>query len=192
MAKSREGALFTVSNALSLLRILLTPLFLFLAFQKQGSYALLVFFIAAWTDWADGFVARRFHQESTLGRFLDPLADKILLVASYLGFYFLDFVPLWLVVIVVGRDVFMLAAAVALFILRSDFDVHVLFLSKINTCLQILHIVLVLVRAPSLLMFISALLVSTTTIASGFYYGRAYKTWYSSKRTGKMSYEKSG
>ena len=82
-------------NQLSLLRILLTPVFLILFLSENLFYkklSLLVFFIAIFTDWYDGWHARKYGEISKAGIFLDPLADKILTSAAFLGFYFLGFI----------------------------------------------------------------------------------------------------
>jgi len=94
-------------NQLTLLRVLLTPVFVLLllsesAFSKQMS--LMVFVIAALTDWYDGWAARKFGYTSRWGKFLDPLADKILSSAALLCYVSLDLVEGWMVWIVIIRD----------------------------------------------------------------------------------------
>jgi CDP-diacylglycerol--glycerol-3-phosphate 3-phosphatidyltransferase len=94
-------------NQLTILRIILTPVFLILFLSgnpllKQISLG--VFIIAALTDWYDGWLARKFNYITSWGRFWDPLADKILTSAAFLGFAFLNILPLWMVVIILIRD----------------------------------------------------------------------------------------
>jgi CDP-diacylglycerol--glycerol-3-phosphate 3-phosphatidyltransferase len=94
-------------NQLTILRIILTPVFLVLFLSgnpllKQISLG--VFIIAALTDWYDGWLARKFNYITSWGRFWDPLADKILTSAAFLGFAFLNILPLWMVVIILIRD----------------------------------------------------------------------------------------
>lgn len=94
-------------NQLTLLRILLTPLFMVLLLSESSSLmqlSLVVFFVAALTDWYDGWIARRRGYISRWGKFLDPLADKVLSAAVLLCFVALDLVEGWLVWIVIGRD----------------------------------------------------------------------------------------
>jgi len=94
-------------NQLTLLRILLTPLFIVLLLSESSSLmqlSLAVFFIAALTDWYDGWIARRRGYISRWGKFLDPLADKVLSAAVLLCFVALDLVSAWMVWIVIGRD----------------------------------------------------------------------------------------
>lgn len=94
-------------NQLTVLRIILTPVFLYLFLAddpllKQISLA--VFIIAALTDWYDGWLARKFNYITSWGKFWDPLADKILTSAAFIGFVILNFIPLWMVIIIIVRD----------------------------------------------------------------------------------------
>ncbi len=99
-------------NQLTILRILLTPVFVALLLSSDAFYVLLslvVFVIAALTDWYDGWVARRMGYASRLGKFLDPLADKILSSAALFSFVYLDLIEAWMVLIIVGRDILVTA-----------------------------------------------------------------------------------
>jgi CDP-diacylglycerol--glycerol-3-phosphate 3-phosphatidyltransferase len=94
-------------NQLTILRIILTPVFLILFLSpdpllKQISLA--VFFIAALTDWYDGWLARKFNYITTWGKFWDPLADKILTSSAFIGFAILNIIEVWMVVIILARD----------------------------------------------------------------------------------------
>ena len=94
-------------NQLTILRIILTPIFLMLFLSdnpvlKQISLA--VFIIAALTDWYDGWLARKFNYITSWGKFWDPLADKILTSGAFIGFVFLKVIPLWMVAIILIRD----------------------------------------------------------------------------------------
>lgn len=94
-------------NQLTILRIILTPVFLFLFLaedQLLRQLSLGVFFIAALTDWYDGWLARKFNYITSWGKFWDPLADKILTSAAFLGFVFLGMLELWMVLIIILRD----------------------------------------------------------------------------------------
>ncbi|MFQ5798108.1 MAG: CDP-diacylglycerol--glycerol-3-phosphate 3-phosphatidyltransferase [Bacteroidota bacterium] len=95
-------------NQLTILRILLTPVFVAFLFSPDAmskQLALVVFIAAALTDWYDGWVARRFGYASRLGKFLDPLADKILASAALIAFVYLNLAEAWMVWIIVGRDI---------------------------------------------------------------------------------------
>lgn len=99
-------------NQLTLLRILLTPLFVYLIMSESAmnkQIALIVFVVAALTDWYDGWVARRFGYISRWGKFFDPLADKIFASAAMLAYVWLGLLDGWMVWIVIIRDMFMTA-----------------------------------------------------------------------------------
>ncbi len=95
-------------NQLTTLRIILTPVFLFLFLSDDPllkQLSLVVFIIAAVTDWYDGWLARKFDYITTWGKFLDPLADKILTSTAFLAFAFTGIVELWMVLIIIFRDI---------------------------------------------------------------------------------------
>ncbi len=97
-------------NQLSLLRLILAPVFLFLFISESDSsrrVAFAIFVIAIFTDWYDGMHARKYGQISKVGIFLDPLADKFLTSAAFLAFYSMGIMPLWMVLIIVVRDILM-------------------------------------------------------------------------------------
>ncbi len=97
----------TLPNQLTILRIILTPIFLYLFLSKDPfliQISLGVFLIAALTDWYDGWLARKFNYITDWGKFWDPLADKILTSTAFLGFVFVGLLPLWMVVLIVLRD----------------------------------------------------------------------------------------
>ncbi|MEE9429669.1 MAG: CDP-diacylglycerol--glycerol-3-phosphate 3-phosphatidyltransferase [Melioribacteraceae bacterium] len=96
-------------NQLTTLRIILTPVFVYLFLSGDSllmQISLLVFFIAAITDWYDGWLARKFNYITTWGKFMDPLADKILTSAALFSFVYLGVLEFWMVIIIVFRDVF--------------------------------------------------------------------------------------
>ena len=95
-------------NQLTVLRIILTPVFVYLFLSEEPMYmqiSLIVFFIAAITDWYDGWLARKFNYITTWGKFMDPLADKILTSGALFSFVYLSVLDLWMVIAVVVRDV---------------------------------------------------------------------------------------
>jgi cardiolipin synthase len=95
----------TVPNALSVLRLLGVPLFLWLLLGPHADgWALLVLALSGFSDWADGVLARRLNQYSDLGALLDPLADRLYILASLVGLVLRHIIPLWLAVVIVGRD----------------------------------------------------------------------------------------
>lgn len=101
-------------NLLSFLRLLLVPVFLVLLVVGEDAWALLVLAVASLTDFLDGFLARRLGLVTRLGQLLDPAADRLYIFAALLGLAWRDVVPWWFVVLVVGRDVFMLLLGIIL------------------------------------------------------------------------------
>ncbi|GAB4295075.1 MAG: CDP-diacylglycerol--glycerol-3-phosphate 3-phosphatidyltransferase [Ignavibacteriaceae bacterium] len=97
----------TLPNQLTVLRIVLTPVFFFLFLSGKTLHiqiSLLVFLIAALTDWYDGWLARKFNYITAWGKFWDPLADKILTSVAFIAFVLVGLIPLWMVLIIVTRD----------------------------------------------------------------------------------------
>ena len=107
---------WTLPNALSVLRLLGVPLFLWLLLGPQADgWAVVVLMVSGATDWADGKLARSLGQSSRLGALLDPAADRLYIVATLIAFVLRDVVPLWLVAVLVGRE---LVLGLALLVLR--------------------------------------------------------------------------
>jgi len=97
-------------NQLTVLRMILTPLLVYLLSRESLSfryYALIVFLLASLTDWYDGYVARKWGIVTKWGKFLDPLADKILVLTMFCVFVWLGLVKAWMVVVIVARDILM-------------------------------------------------------------------------------------
>jgi CDP-diacylglycerol---glycerol-3-phosphate 3-phosphatidyltransferase len=95
-------------NQLTILRILLTPLFLFFFLQEEPLFiqiAFVIFIIASLTDWYDGWLARKFNYITNWGRIWDPLADKILTLSAFIGFAILGILPFWMVALILLRDI---------------------------------------------------------------------------------------
>ena len=133
-----------IPNALTLLRVLLTPLFAIFLIKRFFNNALLVFAIAALSDGVDGLIARVFHQKTTLGAFLDPAADKLLLVTAFVTLAIQQLVPSWLAVIVISRDVVILFGVALVAITGRTIEPKPSFLSKITTVAQLACVISVL------------------------------------------------
>ena len=97
-----------IPNFITLIRILLVPLLVIFLIEGKTSYAFLTFIAAGASDGLDGFLARVLKQKTALGAFVDPIADKLLLTASYITMAVLGMLPEWLSVLVVSRDVIIL------------------------------------------------------------------------------------
>ncbi len=97
----------TLANILTVSRLFLAPIFLVLILSDDATgviASIVIFCIAALTDWLDGFSARAYGQVTEQGEFLDPLADKVLTTSAFVAFYILDIMPLWMVLVIVIRD----------------------------------------------------------------------------------------
>ena len=103
-----EQSVVTIPNAISALRLLLVPVFAYLIVTRNDGEAIAVLMLSGATDYLDGYLARRLHQESALGRLLDPAADRLYILCTLLGLAWRDIVPVWLVVLIVARDVVLL------------------------------------------------------------------------------------
>src|SRR5256714_6991813 len=140
-AANTPAKLWTLANMLTLLRIALLAPFLYWVKEGRFGLAVIIFFIAGITDFFDGYVARRFNQQSALGRFLDPAADKLLTTASYIvmalprpGF---EPLPLWMTVSVIGRDVLILIGSLVIYLTLHYKSFKPTTLGKVNTFLEI-------------------------------------------------------
>ena len=133
-------------NILSLIRIILTPLFIILLFddfKMAKVFALLVFAIAAITDAYDGHLARKYNQITPEGKFLDPLADKILVLSAFISFAYINIIDFWMVGIIIFRDLFVTGLR---FIMSSrGFEFVTSKLSKYKTAFQLTIIILTLI-----------------------------------------------
>jgi len=164
-----------IPNLLSILRILLVPPVVFYMLQENYLPALILFVIAGITDSLDGWLAKRFNWQSALGEILDPLADKLLLVSSYIVFAWLELLPVWLVVSVMLRDVVIVVGGVLYRIYFGKVDINPTYISKLNTLMQIVLIAVMLLSLAWLSIdeiYINILIwiVLFTTITSGFVY----------------------
>jgi cardiolipin synthase len=104
-----DGRLLTIPNLLSLGRLATVPVFLWLFLSDREDAAVILYAVAAWTDFFDGFIARRTHSETELGKLLDPLADRVFIVALALALVARGALAWWLAAIIVGRDLLVLS-----------------------------------------------------------------------------------
>ena len=114
-------------------RIILVPFAIWLIVTDQFLWAFTVFIVAGISDGVDGFIAKRFDLATRLGAYLDPLADKLLLVSMYLALGFLGKMSALLVIIVVSRDVMIVGAVILSWVLDKPIEMQPLWISKVNT-----------------------------------------------------------
>ncbi len=127
----------SIPNLITIFRILLVPFTMWLIVTGQYLPAFMAFVVAGVSDGIDGFIAKRFNQVTELGTYLDPLADKLLLVSIYLAMGFLELMPPLLVIIVVSRDVMIVGAVLLSWLMDRPVEMHPLWISKLNTTVQI-------------------------------------------------------
>lgn len=112
-AQAKLERIFTIPNQLTMARLLLLPFVLIAMLYSRPVWAWWLFCTAAVTDWIDGFIARRFHQQTSLGMVLDPVADKLLMTSSFVVQAQIGAVPWWLTILVLARDVAIVATVAA-------------------------------------------------------------------------------
>lgn len=139
----RDRAL-TVPNIITILRFLLVPAVVYAMMAQEIAWAFAGFIVAGISDGVDGFIARQFDQRTELGAYLDPIADKLLLVSVFVMLGQMGALPLWLVIAVVSRDALIVGAVLLSYVMSRPVLVKPLFVSKANTMVQILLAGLVL------------------------------------------------
>ena len=120
----------------------MVPVIVILLIQESFLKALIVFMAAGLTDILDGFLARVLHQQTVLGSYLDPIADKALLVSSFVTLSVLHIIPGWLAVLVISRDLFILLGISVLSIMSISVEIRPAFVSKVTTTLQLITVLL--------------------------------------------------
>jgi cardiolipin synthase len=161
-----EKSFLTTPNILTVLRILLVPVFLAMILSHKTFHALAVFLVAGTTDILDGFAARIWHQKTRIGAILDPAADKLLLTTGFIVMTIPTLssphvIPLWLTMVVVGRDVAIVIGAFILFRLTNQKSFYPSLWGKISTSCQIAVVFFVL--------FFNAFEVRTVSLSWAYY-----------------------
>lgn len=127
-----SDAILTVPNIITVIRFLGTPLFVWLVLARQEyGWGVFVLALMGCTDWIDGFVARKLNQTSKLGRIMDPVADRVALVAVMITMVIAGLLPLWLLLLLLIPDIVLLSAT--LYFFRGDADLKVTMLGKTRT-----------------------------------------------------------
>src|SRR2546425_1853042 len=152
-----SSRIITLPNLLTVFRMALIPVFVSLLFYQKFLLALAVFVVAGITDGLDGLFARRFHQQSPLGRILDPVADKMMLVTSFVVLSMRNVfpapvpkhlpVPFWVTITVISRDVFILVGAAAINMVTGFRSFQPSLPGKISTLVQIVAVATVMLAA---------------------------------------------
>ncbi|MGV8081035.1 MAG: CDP-diacylglycerol--glycerol-3-phosphate 3-phosphatidyltransferase [Syntrophales bacterium] len=165
-----------IPNSLTILRIILVPAIVILLMQGSYKIAILVFLISGLTDVLDGYLARVLHQQTVLGSYLDPIADKALMISCYVTLAVKKILPGWLSVVVISRDCIILIGVAVLTIMSVSYKIQPALIGKLTTAVQILTVFIFLVSraAPGSIAdsFMAGLVWVTAlfTVVSGFYY----------------------
>ena len=162
-------------NLISFARLLSVPLTVWLIFYEIHLAAFWVFVVASISDAADGFIAKKFQLQTELGRYLDPLADKALLVSVFITLGHVGLMYAWLVILVVFRDVLIICGAVLSHLRDQKLSMRPKLVSKINTTVQFILVATVMFMSGegisnALITDMLAYLVATTTLLSGAAY----------------------
>lgn len=164
-----------IPNLISLARLLSVPILVWAVTDGRMELAFWIFVVAGLSDAVDGFIAKRFNYTSELGSFLDPIADKALLVSTYIVLGVEDFLPVWIVILVVWRDLLIVGGAMLYHTLTQNLKMEPLLISKLNTLAQIVLAAYVLAAASlgaehEWFRFILIWAVAATTVISGASY----------------------
>jgi cardiolipin synthase len=163
------------ANRLTILRILLIPVFAISLLYHRDGVALLIFCLAGVSDGLDGFIARTYAQKTKLGTFLDPIADLLLLSTAFIVLTMLDRIPVWLAVIVISRNIIVVMGTAVLFIINQYIRISITPLGKATTFFQLMLLLFILITSylGSVYPTIYHLLLWTTailTVVSGLQY----------------------
>ncbi|HEU4685447.1 MAG TPA: CDP-alcohol phosphatidyltransferase family protein [Nitrospira sp.] len=163
-----------IPNSLTLLRILLIPVYIGLLIYERYDHALAVLLLAGITDALDGTIARAANQRTRLGAFLDPLADKLLLTSGFITLSTTHVIPSWVTILVVSRDVILLLGTAVAQLTDTEIDITPTFFGKGTTFLQLTYVLLVILLSSRhiSLDYLSPLLFGMVafTLLSGFHY----------------------
>lgn len=178
-----SSRIVTIPNALTVVRMVMIPVFVSALYYQRFGAALAIFVAAGVTDGIDGFLARRFNQGSQLGQILDPIADKLLLVTSFITLSSPGViaktnhlpVPFWVAAAVISRDVFIIVGAAAINVVTGFRGFRPSMLGKVNTVVQIVAVVIILVcaRFPPLRGYLlpsTYTIVAALAVVSGVHY----------------------
>ncbi len=165
----------SIPNLITLARILLVPVVVWAIATGQMYFAFLLFMAAALSDAVDGFLAKRFGMKTELGAYLDPLADKVLIVSIYVTLGITGVIPSWIVILVVSRDFMIVGAIILSWVVDRPVKIRPHMVSKANTAAQIVYACLVLAShgfsfdTGPVLTLVMALVAVLTLLSVGLY-----------------------
>jgi len=164
-----------IPNLISLARILLVPVIVWAIASNEMQVAFGLFVVAGLSDLVDGFLAKQFRMATELGAYLDPLADKAMLVSVYVTLGIVEEVPRWLVILVVSRDIMIVTAVILSWLVDKPVKLKPLLVSKLNTLAQVLLAAFVLawlgigLRLELAIQVLRAMVAALTLLSIAFY-----------------------
>lgn len=161
----------TLPNLITIGRLVMVPLVVYMIVDQRWQAAFIVFVAAGVSDALDGFIAKHFDMTSELGAYLDPFADKALIVSIYITLAVIGTIPAWLVILVVSRDLMIVSAVILSWIMGRPLVIAPFIVSKLNTAAQLVLAGLILCAKafgfdPGLAMQLGQLLVALLTVGS--------------------------
>ena len=165
----------SIPNLITLARIFMVPVVVWAIASNTMWIAFVLFLVAGVSDAVDGFLAKRFHMTTELGAYLDPLADKALIVSIYLTLGINGDIPRWLVILVVSRDILIVGGIILSWLLDNPLKIKPLWVSKLNTTAQIAFACVVLgslgfkIQVPMLTTVLMGLVAVLTLLSIGAY-----------------------
>ena len=173
--RTSRGVGLSIPNLITLARILLVPVVIWAITSGEMRIAFLLFFAAGVSDAVDGFLAKRFGMATALGAYLDPLADKAMIVSIYVALGIAEAIPRWLVILVVSRDIMIVGAVMLSWLVDKPVALKPLLVSKLNTVAQIVLALVVLgalgfkFDGAAAIVLLTALVAALTLLSIAFY-----------------------
>jgi cardiolipin synthase (CMP-forming) len=171
------GRRLSIPNLITLARILLVPIVVWAITAGEMRIAFILFLAAGVSDAVDGFLAKRFGMATELGAYLDPLADKAMLVSIYIALGIAQAIPRWLVILVVSRDIMIVSAVILSWLVDKPVKLRPLLVSKLNTVAQIALACVVMAalgfrfNADIVIILLTALVTALTLLSIASYLG---------------------
>ncbi len=172
----------TLANKITVMRIVAIPFFVIALLDHHGYWAHALFVMSVVTDALDGAIARHRGERTALGAFLDPLADKLLLVATFVAFTTLGVIPLWIFITVLSRDMLIILGWSVVYILTGNRKIEPRPLGKLTTALQMAVCIAKLFSFPDALYQWTLYAMAGVTVISAFEY-----VWIGNKRLGAIA-----
>jgi len=169
-----SSGLLSIPNILTLSRIVMTPIIVYLLLQDEAELALFLLIVAGVSDMLDGAIARFFNQRTIVGAYLDPLADKMMLISTMVTLFYLGVVPLFLFLAVLFRDILIVLGAISYELVTHNLKMEPSLVSKATTAMQILCLLVLILNMAwpidGVIVTISVWSAFVLTVMSGLHY----------------------